>query len=210
MLRLLSRLLIIGLIALGFFLFVGSQFFQNAGNALISAINGSAVHGVAQVVPSTSGNSSNLQVTLQGLTPKSPYDITLDQNQCGGTVVKDVGPVTTDTGGNVTKTFTVPYVSNTTQQTYWVDVHQGSDRSSASTACGQVQLNNASASHIDVSGVSNSSSTSNNDPIGVSNTNSTPSAGGGNSNPGDPGLPNSGIAPGGSNSYDNYTFPRKY
>ena len=72
MLRLLSRVLVIGLIALGLILFFGSQFFQNAGNALINAYNGSAVHGLAQVLPNTSGNTSQLQITLQGLAPNTP------------------------------------------------------------------------------------------------------------------------------------------
>src|SRR5690242_13963286 len=108
MLRILSWAVGIVLIVLFLLLFFGSQFFQNAGNALINAINGSAVHGLAQVVPNTSENTSDLQVNLQGLAPSSHYDVTLDRNQCGGTVVQDVGLVTTDESGNVTATFTVP------------------------------------------------------------------------------------------------------
>jgi len=204
MLKLLSRLLVIGLIALGLFLVFGGQFFQNTGNALINAINGSAVHGLAQVVPSTSGNTSDLQVNLQGLASKAHYDVTLDQNKCGGPVVQDVGLVTTDENGNVTATFMVPDISKLTQQTLWVDVHQGPDKSYQSTACGQVQLNRTSASQVNLSGSTSSSKGSSSVPSGVSN------SGGGNQNSSSTGLPNSGVAPGGSNSYDNYTFPRKY
>jgi len=211
MLRILSWLVGIALIALVLFLFFGGQFFQNAGNALINANNGSAVHGLAQVVPNTSANTSDLQVTLQGLAPTSTYDITLDQNKCSGTLVKDVGPVTTDASGNVTKTFTVPYVSNSTQQTFWVDVHQGPDKSYQSTACGRVQLNGTSTSQVNLAGSTNSSSNNSSAaPSGVSNSSGTPSSSGGSQDPSATGLPNSGVAPGDSNSYDNYTFPRKY
>jgi len=213
MLRILSWIMGLALIALVLFLFFGGQFFQKAGNALINAINGSAVHGLAQVVPSTAGNTSDIQVNLQGLSPVSRYDVTLDENTCGGTIVQDLGIVTTDTDGNVTATFTVPDVSQYAQQTLWVDVHQGTTSSTQSTACGQVQLNSSATSQVNLSnstGSTNSSTSSstnsNGVPSGVSNT------GGDNSDstPGHIGLPNSGVAPGGSNSYDNYTFPRKY
>ena len=211
MLRILSWLVGIALIVLVLFLFFGGQFFQKAGNALINAINGSAVHGLAQVVPNNVGNTSDVQVNLQGLAPQSRYDVTLDENTCGGTVVQDLGIVTTDTNGTVTDTFTVPDVSKYAQQTLWVDVHQGTDSSSQSTACGQVQLNSSATSQVNLSNStdstnsSTSSSTSSSSvPSGVSNTS------GGNSNPNNTGLPNTGVAPGGSNSYDNYTFPRKY
>lgn len=219
MLRLIIRLLVIGLIALGLFLFLGAQFFQNAGTALIKAVNGSAVQGQAQILPGTSGNSSNLQLTLQGLTPKSTYDITLDQGQCGGTLVKNVGPVTTDANGNVTKTVTIPNVSNQTQQTYWIDVHQGTSSSASSAACGQIQSNSTPLSNANVVSSTNSSSSSNStgsstitvdNPTGVSNTDVTPVSGQGNQSTSSTGLPNTGVVPGGSNSYDNYTFPRKY
>jgi len=228
MLRLLSWLVGIGLIALVLFLFFGSQFFKNAGNALINAINGSAAHGVAQIIPNTSGNTTDLQVNLQGLAPKATYDVTLDQNACGGPLIQDAGTVTTDASGNVTKTFMVSDVSKLAQQTLWVDVHKGPDRSSQSVACGQVQLNStsqanltnsnsssnsATISQINLDSSDNSSTSSStvvvnvpsvNVPSGVSN------SGSGNQNPSNTGLPNSGVAPGGSNSYDNYTFPRKY
>jgi hypothetical protein len=191
MLRILSWLVGIALVALVLFLFFGGLFFQKAGNALINAINGTAAHGVAQVVPSNAGSTSDVQVNLQGLTSQSDYDVTLDENKCGGTVVQDLGQVTPDTNGNVTATFTVPDVSKYAQQPLWVDVHQGPDASYQSAACGQVQLNSSSTN----------SSTA---PQGVSNTS------GGSSSPSSTGLPNTGVAPGGSNSYDNYTFPRKY
>ena len=215
MLRILSWLMGIALIALVLFLFFGGQFFQKAGNAVINAINGSAAHGVAQVVPNT-GNTSDVQVNLQGLAPQSRYDVTLDENTCGGTIVQDLGLVTTDTDGNVTATFTVPDVSQYAQQTLWVDVHQSTTSSSQSTACGQVQLNSSATSQVDLSNSTgstssstSSSTTSSNVPSGVSNSNpDNPDSS--DTTPGHIGLPNSGVAPGDSNSYDNYTFPRKY
>lgn len=213
MLKLLSRLLVIGLIAFALILFFGGQFFANAGNALINAINGSAVHGLAQVVTNTSTNTSDVQINLQGLAPKSHYYVTLDQNSCGGPVVRDVGTVTTDENGNVMATFMVPDVSKLAQQTLWVDVHQGPDKSSQAAGCGQVQLNNTSTSHVNLTGSTSSTSSStvsSSVPSGISNTGGSHSTHLGNQDPSDPGLPNSGVAPRGSNSYDNYTFPRKY
>lgn len=204
MLRILSWLVGLALIALVLFLFFGSQLFQKAGNAVISAINGSAAHGEAQVVPSNAGNSSDVQVNVQSLAPQSHYDVTLDENKCGGTVLQDLGQVITDGNGNVTATFTVPDVSKYAQQTLWVDVRQGTYISSPSIACGQVQLNSSVASQVNLSNSTTSSTSSGSVPSGVSNSN------GSNSNPSNTGLPNSGVAPGGSNSYDNYTFPRKY
>ena len=222
MLRILSWLLGLVLIALVLLLFFGGQFFQKAGNAVINAINGSAVHGLAQVVPGNTGNTSDVQVNLQGLAPQSRYDVTLNENTCGGTIVQDLGIVTTDANGNVTATFTVPDVSQYAQQTLWVDVHQSTTSSSQGTACGQVQLNSSATSQVNVlnttgstgsnssTGSSTVSSTNSSSvPSGVSNTN-TNNPDNSDSPPGHIGLPNSGVAPADGNSYDNYTFPRKY
>jgi hypothetical protein len=218
MLRIISWLLGLALIALVLILFFGGQLFQKAGNALINAINGSAVHGLAQVVPSNTGNSSDVQVNLQGLASQSRYDVTLDENTCGGTVVQNLGTVTTDANGNVTATFIVPDISQYAQQTLWVDVHQSTSSSSQSTACGQVQLNSTATSQVNVlnttgstnSSTSSSTISSNTAPSGVSNSNGSTSTTDTSGLPNSTGLPNSGVAPGGSNSYDNYTFPRKY
>jgi hypothetical protein len=210
MIKLLFRLIMVGLILLVLFLLLGASFIQKAGNALIDAVNGSAAHGLAQIFPS-SGNTSQLQLNLQGLPPNGHYDVTLDQGTCGGSLFQDIGLVTSDANGNATSTFTISDISKDAQQNLWVDVHQGPDKSYPSTACGQVELNSTAPSQPNLNGSANSSTSSSSSTTGVSNTGSNSShAGNQNTSDNSPGLPNSGVAPGGSNSYDNYTFPRKY
>jgi hypothetical protein len=204
--KLLLRLLIIGIV--GFFLLVlyRPDFVAKAGNALLNGNNGNVV-GSAQLLPDTQGKGSSLQVSLQGLTSRSHYVVTLDQGSCGGKVLATMGSVTADGQGNALATIDKSNLDATVAQGVWVDVHQNS-ASGPSVACGRVQINSATTTQQSGTGTATYTV-----PIGgtaatpvhnTTNTTQSPST----SSVG--GFPQTGAAPDKDNSYDNYTFPRKY
>jgi len=191
----------------GFFLLVlyRPDFVANAGNALLNGNNGNVV-GSAQILPNTQGKGSSLQVSLQGLTSRLHYVVTLDQGSCGGKVLATMGSVTADGQGNALATIEKADLNAAVAQGVWVNVHQGS-ASGPSVACGRVQINSASTSQQSGTGtatynvpVSTSASPVNN------TTNTTVSS----STNGVGGFPQTGVAPAKDDSYNNYKFPRKY
>jgi hypothetical protein len=191
----------------GFFLLVlyRPDFVAKAGNALLNSNNDNVV-GSAQFLPHTQGNNSSLQVSLQGLTSHLHYVVTLDEGSCGGKVLATLGTVTADGQGNALATIEQSNLDATIAQGVWLDVHQGS-ASGPSVACGRVQVNSTTTAQQ--SGTSTSTYTI---PLGssttpVNNTTNTTQAPG---TTGVGGFPQTGAAPAKDNSYDNYTFPRKY
>jgi hypothetical protein len=203
--KLLLRLLMIGVV--GFFLLVlyRPDFVANAGNALLNGNNGNVV-GSAQILPDTQGKGSSLQVSLQGLTSRLHYVVTLDQGSCGGKVLATMGSVTADGQGNALATIEKANLNAAVAQGVWVDVHRDS-ASGPSVACGRVQINSATTSQQ--GGTSTATYTI---PFGTSASpvNNTTNATQSPSTNGVGGFPQTGAAPAKDNSYDNYTFPRKY
>ena len=182
----LSRLALLGVAILVLVFVLGSSIAQSTGNALLNAINGSSAHGVAELLPSANPKSITLQLQFAGLIPNTHYEVSLDRNQCGGPLLLDVGQITADASGNVSTNFSLANLGNALQHPVWLDIHQGTSTSDPSIACGQVQVNNALLS-------GSSQTIQNRQPSGPQK-----------------GLPNTGVAPAKNNSYDNYTFPRKY
>ena len=212
MIKLLLRLVLIGVV--GFFILVlyRPDFVAKAGNALLNGNNGKVV-GSAQLLPNTEGKGSSLQVSLQGLTSRVHYVVTLDQGSCGGKVLATVGSITADGQGNALANIEKSNLDATVAQGVWVDVHQNS-ANGPSVACGQVQVNSTVA--VQQGNTNNNGTTTNMTPVSASvspvnntsnNTSNTTlypinSAVGG--------FPQTGAAPAKDDSYDNYKFPRKY
>ncbi len=185
--RTLSRLVILAVVIVGLFFILGTGVVLGAGNALLKAINGSSAHGVAELYPASNGKSINLQLQFDGLLSNTSYEVSLDRKQCGGSLLLDVGKITSDANGHVAAIFSLAPLGSALQHPVWLDIHQGTSTSAASVACGQVQVNSALLSNFPQNSIQNRH------PL----------------NP-EPGLPGTGVAPAKNNSYDNYTFPRKY
>lgn len=215
MIKGLFRLLLIIAVVAALIFFFAPRFFAQAGTSLINSSDGSSVSGLAEYLPkNTADNNNNLQISLQNLAPNTRYELTLDQNACGGYPSIDIGGVTTDSGGNVNSIF---HINSLDLNVPWfIDVHQGADASGTSVGCGQLQVNQNSVSVAATPTPldnSNSSLTVNVGQSGVTtgNTTTNTSGNGTTTNPDSPpGLPNTGVAPAGKNSYDNHTYPRKY
>jgi hypothetical protein len=184
--------------------FLAPRIFNDAANAILSS-TGSAVaqaQGLAQYIPpdaSTSGKSGDLQVNLSGLTPRTSYEITLDEGQCG-TIDKDLGSVTSDGSGNFY--IELPLASLDTGQTWFVDVHQDG-ANGPSVACGQLSTNQNASSQV----INASQSGPN---VFGPQAPATSSSATGSSGTSTPSLPNTGADPGNNQQYDNNQYPRKY
>lgn len=193
---------IIGLIAvviLAIFLFAGSLIGQ-AGNSLLNAFNNSAATGYAQYLPANSSNQSNqLQVSASNLAHNGAYHITLDANGCGNSPVIDVGDTIADSSGNINQTFSVQKFD--TSQTWYVDIHQGTDSAGPTVACGQLVINSSTLG-VESTPFLTMSPSSNGQVSPPSNPVVTPTP--------ETGFPNTGVRPGDKNHYDNYVYPRKY
>ncbi len=98
--------------------------------------------------------------------------------------MRDLGKFSSDGSGNLDANLSPGNLD--TGQARYIDVHQGDTAAS-----------NNSQSNVNL-GPSTSQGTG--QSSGVSAPQSRPQAG----------FPNTGVAPAGSDSYDNYTFPRKY
>ena len=202
----LTRILM-ALIVLGALLWIfAPRIFNNAANTFLSSADAQA-QGLAQYIPAgaTSSGKGDLQVQLNGLTPSTTYDITLDQGACGSTR-QDLGSVTSDSNGNFY--IEVPLASLDTKSTWYVDVHQ-QNAFGTSVACGQLQTNQDASSQIinaPLSGPNDfgpqpspTDQSQGTAPNTITNSNSTPS-----------GLPNTGANPGNNQQYNNSKYPRKY
>jgi hypothetical protein len=204
MFRCLFRLILLAAVAILVLIFLAPRFLAQAGNSLLSAVNNSAVSGLAEYIPANfTDQNSHLQVSLNGLTPNSKYYITLDNSDCNGGQVIDLGSVSADDSGNFSHIF--DRVKLDTSQTWYITVQQGSDTSGTVVACGQLVINGTSVGLEETPIISLSP-----DSTGQI---SQPSIGGvtpeSTSTPEKP-FPNTGVKPGSNNSYDNFVYPRKY
>ena len=176
-----------------------------AGNSLLNNINssGSPLSGLVQYIPANFLDKNNkLQISLNGLTPNKQYEITLDPQTCGSSGYVDVGIVTADESGNVTNTFSLSASALHNTNGWQVDVHNGAAVGDATLACGQLNDNGSSVAVeatntvLQLSPVATQSDSTQFTPGVKTN---TPS-----------GFPNTGVAPGSNNSYDNAVYPRKF
>jgi hypothetical protein len=216
MIRMLFRLLTFAIIALVALFFLAPRFISSAGNSLVNALDSSSASGIAQMVPDASGKNTVLQAKLDGLLPKTHYDITINEDQCNGTVLIDAGLITADSSGNALLQSTVAKLDQAVRQhTLWLNVHLGGDAYGPSIACGQIQVNNQVLSDIS----SNQTDTSLQAPAAQNQPNQSAVQSTGSSPNSDTpnearnhlsGYPQTGVAPEGKDSYDNYTFPRKF
>jgi hypothetical protein len=209
--KLLRNLLFTGIILAGLLYFFSPRLFAQAGNSAINAINDSAASGLAQYLPTgIDGTMNDLQLKMSGLTSKFTYFVTLDTGSCGGSPMTDLGKFSSDSSGNLDANVS-PGNLNTGQALY-IDVHQGDTNTGQSVACGQLQINNHTLSGLDLSGTTASSNSQLNVNLGPSTSQGTGQSSGVSAPQSRPqaGFPNTGVAPAGSDSYDNYTFPRKY
>ena len=201
--RCLTRsILLVAVVILAIFVFAGSLI-GKAGNSLLNAFNNSAVSGYAEYVPANSSNQSDsLQVSASNLAHNGAYHITLDGNNCGGSPVIDVGDAVSDSSGNINQAF--PVQKFDTSQIWYIDIHQGTNSSGSTVACGQLVINSntsalQSTPFLSMSPASTSQVVS---PPTIPEV--TPTA-----TP-EMGFPNTGVRPGDKNHYDNYVYPRKY
>lgn len=202
----LFRLLVLGAILFGLLVLLLPQFLAQAGNTLLNNINSSAapITGLAQYIPANFLDKNNkLQISLSGLDANKKYEVTLDPTVCGNSGYVDVGLVTSDDSGNVTTTFSLSPLNNNSGG-WFVDVHSGAGASDSIIACSQLNTNDSSAAAdatnttLQLSPVPADLTSAQATP-GVTPTSTTPV-----------GFPNTGVAPGGSNSYDNNVYPRKF
>jgi hypothetical protein len=142
--RLPSRLVILAVVIVGLFFVLGTGAVLGAGNVLLKAINGSSAHGIAELYLDSSGKNINLQLQFDGLLSNTSYEVSLDQQQCGGSLLLEVGMITSDANGHVAAIFSLAPLGNALQRPVWLDIHQGTTISAPSIACGQVQVNSAS------------------------------------------------------------------
>jgi len=201
---------------------------RGAGNSVVTSLNNTAAQGIAQIIPHAQGSGADLQVKLDGLTANTNYYVSLDQGQCGGTALFNVGKITSDANGSTTATLSLNDIRNALQQGLYLDVHQGTDTTGQSIACGQVLStdsiisqfggstnNGTTPTATTVAVTANATATPTSPPITIptSNTSSVDSSGRDSSflhGHMFGGFPNTGVAPANNSSYDNYTYPRKY
>ena len=201
----LFQLLVVGAILFVLLVIFLPQILAQAGNTLLTNINSSAapLTGLAQYIPANFLDKNNkLQISLSGLDANKKYEVTLDPGSCGNAGYVDVGLITSDDSGNVTTTFSLAPLNNSSG--WFVDVHSGASASDSVIACSQLNTNDSSAAAdatnttLQLSPVPADLASAQATP-GVTPTSTTPM-----------GFPNTGVAPGASNSYDNNVYPRKF
>ena len=201
---------------------------RGAGNAVVTSLNNTAAQGIAQIIPHAEGKGADLQVKLDGLTANTSYYVSLDQGQCGGPALFNVGKITANASGSTTATLSLNDIRNAVQQGLYVDVHEGTDTTGQSVACGPVlstnniisqftgsSSNDTTPTATTVAVTSKATATATSPPIIIPTTN-TSSVDTSNTDSlflhgrllG--GFPDTGVAPANNSSYDNYTYPRKY
>jgi hypothetical protein len=223
----LLRLVAVAIALLACIVFFAPSLIRGAGNTLISALNNSTAQGVAQLIPGLQGKSDALQLQISGLLPSTAYYVTLDQGNCPGPALIDLGKVSTDGSGGISSMLTLSQLQSALQGAFQGDLQQGlyvdvhsSDPSGQSVACGKVlsQLSllvtptptptAAPVTPTPTTGVTPTASPTSTPaptptPATTSNTVTLHDRG-------YSGFPDTGVSPSGGNSYDNYTYPRKY
>ena len=205
-LRRLFRLVIWAAIVVGLLVLLLPRFIAQAGNTLLNNINSSAnpLSGLAQFIPANFLDKNNkLQISLSGLNASSKYEVTLDPGICGNAGSVNVGLVTSDGSGNVTTTFSLSPLNNNSGG-WFVDVHSGPGVSDPVMACSQLNTNDSSAVAVATNSVLQLSPV----PTNLTSAQATPGVTPTSTAP--RGFPQTGVAPGSSNSYDNNVYPRKF
>src|ERR1700694_46637 len=106
MIRALFRLLFLAIVVVIVLALFAPRYLEQAGNSLISAFNNSAATGLAQYIPANvNDKNSHLQVSIQGLSVNTKYEVTLDSGKCNGSPIQDIGPITSDAKGSVSGEF---------------------------------------------------------------------------------------------------------
>ena len=186
------------------------KFLAQAGNTVLNNISssGNPVSGLAQLIPANFVDKNNqLQISLNGLDASKNYEVTLDPGVCGNSGYINVGIVTSDASGNVNSTFSLSSLKGNSQG-WFVDVHSGASANDNVLACSQLNTNDASAAAdatntaLQLSPVPTNTDLTSSQPS--SNTGSTTNV------PKPRGFPQTGVAPGNNNSYDNNVYPRKF
>ena len=207
--RLFRLLLLVAIIIVVVVVFL-PKFLAQAGNTVLSNINSSAnpISGLAQLIPANFLDKNNqLQISLSGLDISKKYEVTLDPGICGNSGYIDVGTITSDGSGNVNTTFSLSSLKEN-KQGWFVDIHSGPDVNDNVMACSQLNTNDVSAAAdatntvLQLSPVPTDTNLTNSQTS--SNSDSTSNT------PRPRGFPQTGVAPGGSNSYDNNVYPRKF
>ncbi|HEY0756160.1 MAG TPA: hypothetical protein VGD98_19545 [Ktedonobacteraceae bacterium] len=201
--RLLLTLLVVGALIW----FFAPRVLDGAANSLISSTVSKA-QGLAQYVPaginSPNLTKGDLQINMTGLTPRTPYQVTLDEGQCGQTNVA-LGTALSDANGALYKEYPLPSLD--TKKTWFISLWQQSQN----VACGQLQTNldtgaqvvNAAQNGPDVFGPQPSDTSQNQNATPTDNSQST-------NTPIVNGFPNTGAGPASHQQYDNNQYPRKY
>ena len=204
--RLFRLLLLVAIIIVVVVVFL-PKFLAQAGNTVLNNINssGNPISGLAQLIPANFLDKNNkLQISLNGLDIKKNYEVTLDPGVCGNSGYVDVGIVTSDDSGNVDTTFNLASLKDNTQG-WFVDVHNGASANDNVLACSQLNTNDNSAAAdatntaLQLSPVPSTTDLTSSQTSSTGSTSNTPQ-----------GFPQTGVAPGGSNSYDNNVYPRKF
>jgi hypothetical protein len=208
MFKTVQRMLIILLIIGGLLWFFSPRLFDQAANSLITSADASIsqAQGLAQFVPAgvNQSQAGNLQVKIDGLTPNTPYEVTLDQGHCGATGM-DLGTITSDSNGSFYNEFSLTAFK--ADSTWYVDIQQKTD--GQSVACGLLETNSTSGSQVVSASNDGPNVFGGSQPLPNDQSQTpTPAA---TSTPTQPsGLPNTGADPGNNQHYDNNTYPRKY
>lgn len=207
--RLFRLLLLIAIIIVAAIIFL-PKFLAQAGSTVLNNINssGNPVSGLAQLIPANFLDKNNqLQISLSGLDTNKHYAVTLDPGICGNSGYINVGIVTSDGSGNVNSTFSLASFTKN-KQGWFVDVHSGPSVNDAVMACSQLNTNDSNA----VADATHAVLQLSPDTSDTSLTNSQTSTGSDTTSvtPRPRGFPQTGVAPGSSNSYDNTVYPRKF
>ena len=206
-LRRLFRLLLLVAIIIVLVVVFLPKFLAQAGNTVLNNINssGNPISGLAQLIPANFLDKNNrLQISLNGLDVKRNYEVTLDPGICGNSGYVDVGIVTSDDSGNVNTTFSLASLTQN-KQGWFVDVHNGTSANDNVLACSQLNTNDNSAAAdatnttLQLSPVPSTTDLTNSQTSSTGSTSNTPQ-----------GFPQTGVAPGSNNTYDNNVYPRKF
>lgn len=206
-LRRLFRLLLLVAIIIVLVVVFLPKFLAQAGNTVLNNINssGNPISGLAQLIPANFLDKNNrLQISLNGLDVKRNYEVTLDPGICGNSGYVDVGIVTSDDSGNVNTTFSLASLTQN-KQGWFVDVHNGTSANDNVLACSQLNTNDNSAAAdatnttLQLSPVPSTTDLTNSQTSSNGSTSNTPQ-----------GFPQTGVAPGSNNTYDNNVYPRKF
>ena len=197
----LFRLLVLGAILFGLLVIFLPRFLAQAGNTLLNNINSSAapLSGSALYIPANFLDKNNtLQISLGGLDANKKYEVTLDPGTCGNYGYVDVGLISSDGSGNVTTTFSLAPL-NKSSGGWFVDVHSGAGASDSVIACSQLNTNDASTA----AEVTNTTLQLSPVPTDLTSAQVTPGVTPTSTSTTPRGFPQTGVDPGGSNSYDN-------